>query len=274
MKIIISLFFVLLFIHQTSGQNIIKLSEQSDLILLAKVDSIFNKENAKYAKLTTLNSNVTKYIKIESKTTIARNYRRRYQINKKDTVLAFMSIKDNVLTLKLSINENPNLIYNSLLEFKNIKKNNGKLKAFKNWFVQSGTNQGIKPYLSKIMRDKKERDYLFSLIGETENKFIFSNSQKEVLTKSISKSRCLKFEDFYIVYLMRYSYDSKFEQHLKDIMATYCLPFGDAQLHMMETIIYNKKSDKLKEIYSRYRKKYFGNLEQAKKIYDEFINNI
>jgi len=277
MKNILGIFILLLFLSKSYGQNIFKISENSDLTILATIDSTLTKGKSYYARIKNLNSNELNYIKFEPKTIMARDRRSRYEVHLNDTVFICLNITKDTLKYQFSINENPKLIYNSIQVFKEqkkIKNNRNRLNKLKEWFVTTSTNNGIKPYLSRIMRNDKERDYFFSLIDLPENQFIFNSSEKKILTKNISQSKCLKFEDFYIVYLMRYSYDSEFEENLKNIMETYCLPFGDAQLHMMKTIMFNKQSEELEEIYARYKKKYYGNLEEAKKVYNEFTDKI
>lgn len=277
MKNILGIFILSLLISKAYGQNIFKISENSDLTILAEIDSTFTKNNSNYARIKNLNSNKTQLIKFTQTVGTTGRIVQRHKIKQNDTILLFANIENDTLIKNLAINENPKSIYNSIQIFnekKIIKNNTKRLNELKEWFVKTSTDNGLKPYLSRIMRDDEERNYFFDLIDLPENKFAFNNRQKKILNKNISESRCLKFEDFYIVYLMRYSYDSEFEKNLKKIMATYCLPFGDAQLHMMKTIMFNKQSKELEEIYSRYKKIYFSDSEEAKKAYEEFVNEI
>lgn len=277
MKYILRIFILSLFFSKVYGQNIFKISENSDLTVLATIDSTFTKNKLHYARIKNLNSNKTQFIKFTQTVGTTGREVCRHKIRQKDTIILFANIQNDTLIKNLAINENPKLIYNSIQVFKEkkkIKNNRKRLNKLKEWFVTTSINNGIKPYLSRIMRNDKERGYFFNLIDLPENQFVFNSSEKKILTKNISQSRCLRFEDFYIVYLMRYSYDSEFEENLKNIMKTYCLPFGDAQLHMMKTIMFNKQSEELEEIYARYKKKYYGNLNEAKKVYNEFTDKI
>lgn len=276
-KKITALIITLFFFSKTYSQNIVRISENSDLTILAKIDSIKENETDKIAYLTDLNSGRKKHLKFKTYYDFYGYKISRYQINPNDTILIFADIENDSLKNQLAINENPRAIYKSLISLKKIKetKNNRKrLEQLKKWFVTSEYDKGIKPYLSRIMRNDNNRTYFFDLFNVSENQLVFDKAQKQSLTKEISKSRCLKFEDFYIVYLMRYSYDLEFEKDLKNIMTTYCLPFGDAQLHMMKTILYNKQNKELEDVYERYRKVYYGDLEEAKKVYNEFIEKI
>lgn len=268
---------ILLFFSKTYSQNIVRISENSDLTILTKVDSIKESEIGKIAYLTDLNSGQKRILKFKTFIDSFGYKIPQHQINPNDTILIFANIENDSLKNQLAINENSETIYKSLISLKEIKKTKNdkkKLKQLKKWFVISESEKSIKPYLSRIMRNDNDRNYFFGLFNVSENQLVFNKSQKQSLTKEISKSRCLKFEDFYIVYLMRYSYDLDFEKDLKNIMATYCLPFGDAQLHMMKTILYNKQNKELERVYEHYRKIYFGELDEAKKIYNEFIKKI
>jgi len=273
------IFFVLCF--SVKSQNIFKILENTDSVILAEVDSIYTQNKSQYAIINQLSDDSNKtYIVNLSPTRATRRLNKRNKIKVSDTIVIFSNFKNGNDTLmnSLVINKNPQQVYNSILKFEKLKritKTKKRLKAFKEWFVSTSKNEGIKAYLSRIMRKNIERNYFFNLIRLSEEEFIFNNPQKSVLIENISESRCLKFEDFYIVYLMRYSYDSEFEEELKNIMSTYCLPFGDAHLNMMETILYNNKENKnLQEIYTRFKKQYYSNIDIAKKTFDEFLNKI
>ncbi len=277
MKNIILILILSILFSNFYGQNIFRISEDSNFIILSKIDSIKENNINKIAFFTDLNSGKKRVFNFKTYYDFFGYAISEHQINENDTILIFANNKKDSLINRFAINENAKIIYNSLVEFKEIKeiKNNRKrLNKFKKWFVKTSIENGIKPYMSSMMRNKNERNYFFNLINLPENKFVFNNLQKNILTKNISKSRCLEFQDFYIVYLMRYSYDDKFEKKLKKIMINYCIPFGDGHIQMMKTIMYNKKSKELEKIYNNYKNNYFGDLEKAKKIYNEFIEKI
>ena len=51
MKNILGIFILSLLISKAYGQNIFKISENSDLTILAEIDSTFTKNNSNYARI-------------------------------------------------------------------------------------------------------------------------------------------------------------------------------------------------------------------------------
>jgi hypothetical protein len=273
------IFFILFSILclKANCQNIIKIANDSQLVFLAKVDSITKTENYNFAYLKNVNSNERKLLKFKPQSDYFGYKTEEYQINKNDTILVFAEIKNDTIVNKLAINKNQKELYNIILQFNKVKSEvnyKKRLDNLKKWIITATKHKDFKPYLTKIIRNDNERNYFFNLVNITESDLKFNKKEKKTLKHELINEKCLKFENFYIVYLMRYSYDQDFEGLIKPILYNYCLPFGDGHLQMMETILYNKKSDELKGIYSKFQKTYYGNLNEAKKIYNEFINKI
>lgn len=277
MKNMLIIIITFLFLTELNGQNIFRISENSDLTILAHVDSIQNNANEKIAYLKDKESNEQRILKFEDYRDFFGWKIPEHQIHVNDTLLVFANTQNDTLINRIAISKKAEFIYNSLVSFQNITlipNKKKRLSELKKWFVSTSTNIGMKENLSGMMRNDKERDYFFLLAGISEDQLVFNKSEKKILTKSISESRCLKFEDFHVVYLMRYSYDKEFENNLKKIMSTYCIPFGDGHLHMMRTILFNKKNWELLDVYLRFKKVFIQIDDEAKKVYNEFIDKI
>lgn len=169
------------------------------------------------------------------------------------------------------------MVYNAIKQLNKVKAEaNAKERTalLITWFMDAARNKGFKPWLTRIIvRRSSERDYFFNLVNVAEADVKFSAKQKKLLEQEFSADRCLKSENFYIVYLLRYSYDKELEGVLKELLSHYCLPFGDIHIYIMETILYNNKNPELAEIYTRFRKIY-ADTNEGKKVYNEFLDKL
>lgn len=259
------------------SQNIVKIAQESGVMYLATVDSIVVTGTGNLGYLKSLNGKEHKILKYKTQRDSYGYLMAEYAIAKNDTIVVFADNKNDTLVNKIAISKDAAVVYNAIKQLDKVKAEANAKKRIAlliTWFMDAARNKGFKPWLTRIIvRRSSERDYFFDLVNVAEADVKFSAKQKKLLEQEFSADRCLKSENFYIVYLLRYSYDKELEGILKELLSHYCLPFGDSHIYIMETILHNNKSAELAEIYTRFRKIY-ADTNEGKKVYNEFLDKL
>lgn len=266
-----------LFGLSTHSQNLIKIANESELVFLATVDSIVPIKDGNLGYLKIFDNEERRLFKFKIQRDSFGHLSPEYVINANDTIVILAQTKNDTIVNRLTVSKNAMAVYKAITQLNKVKRQNNynrRVNLFEKWFVDVGVNKGFKPFLTKIIRSDNDRKYFFDYVGVQESEVKFSAKQKKRLEQEFSSEKCLSHGNFYIVYMLRYSYDVNFQAILKRILSNYCFPFGDGHKHMIDTILYNNKSPELTEIYSRYKKIYYGDMTEAKKVYDEFLSKL